>query len=74
MEKNIKKASSSNCHTFYIIYYKHDNRFINQIFIRESEAKKHCERFYWMNYGYMKVEMPIDLKEDKGEAIITRIL
>ena len=69
----MKKASSSNCHTFYIIYTKHDNKFIDEMFLREITAKKYCERYYWMNYGYMKVEMPI-MREDEGTAIISRIL
>ena len=37
----MKKASSSNCHTFYIIYTKHDNKFIDEMFLREITAKKY---------------------------------
>lgn len=63
------KASSSNCHTFYIIYEKDEDRFINNFFIRESDAINFCNRHLYRNYSYMKIEMPTDFRRLKFDGI-----
>ena len=63
------KAKSSNCHTFYIIYYKDENKFTNNFFLRERDAINFCNRHNYSNYSYMKVEMPIDFRKLKFEGV-----
>lgn len=63
------KAKSSDCHTFYIIYYKDENKFINNFFLRENDAINFCNRHNYSNYSYMRVEMPIDFRKLKFEGV-----
>lgn len=63
------KAKSSDCHTFYIIYYKDENKFTNNFFLRENDAINFCNRHNYSNYSYMRVEMPIDFKKLKFEGV-----
>ena len=62
-------AKSSDCHTFYIIYYKDENKFTNNFFLRERDAINFCNRHNYSNYSYMKVEMPTDFRKLKFEGV-----
>lgn len=63
------KACSSDCHTFYIVYKKDEDKFTNDMFLRERDAINFCNRHNYMNYSYMKVEMPTDFKKLKFEGV-----
>lgn len=63
------QAYSSDCHTFYIIYKKDENKFTNDMFLREWDAINFCNRHSYCNYSYMKVEMPRDFRKLKFEGV-----
>lgn len=65
----MSKACSSDCHTFYMVYKKQDEKFINKFFIREKDAINYCYNCYGDYYNYIKIEMPRDFRKLKFEGI-----
>lgn len=63
------RGYSSDCHTFYIIYSKDEEKFWKDIFLRENDAINYCNRWHCSNLSYMKVEMPRDFRKLKFEGV-----